>query len=411
MKNNPWENALNQLYSAAKKIDLDPFILFLLQNHDRNIQVALPMRMETGEIKVFKGYRLQHNNLRGPYKGGLRFHPEVSEDEVKALSFWMTIKTAVVDVPFGGGKGGIAVNPKELSDKELENLTKVFTRRIADCIGPDRDVPAPDVNTNPKIMSWIVDEYSRLVGKETSAVVTGKPIEKGGSEGRTEATGLGGVYTLLTSLKLLGNLKKELTVAVQGFGNVGKFVAEFLVNEGFKIVAISDSKGAIYSKNGLDLKKVTQQKEEKGSVGSDLTQEQLLELPVDILVPAALENVITADNAEKIKAKLVLEMANGPTTTEADEILDNRQIVVIPDVLANSGGVAVSYFEWYQNLHNEHWSKEEVFHKLREKTERATQNVFKLKENYKTNLREAAYILALQKISEKHKKLLAENLV
>ncbi len=425
MTNNPWETAQKQLETASEKIKVDPLLLQTLRNHDRDIQVSLPLKMDDGETKIFKGYRLQHNNIRGPYKGGLRYHPQVSEDEVKALSFWMTMKNAVIDVPFGGGKGGIAVNPKKLSERELEELTRLFTRKIADFIGPQKDVPAPDVNTNPKIMNWIVEEYSKIVGKDTKAVVTGKPIEHGGSEGRTEATGLGGVYSLLASLKQLGVDKKGLTVAIQGFGNVGHYIASFLEKEGFRIVALSDSKGGIYIPNGIEsIGQIAKFKEAKGYLagcycvgsvcdinnrekvgGKDVSSNELLELPVDILIPAALENVITTENAANIKAKIILEMANGPTTSEADEILHQKNITVIPDILANSGGVAVSYFEWYQNLHNEHWSKEDVFAKLKEKMDKSVGEVFEIQKEHKTTLREASYILALQRIQEAFEKI------
>lgn len=420
MITNPWETAKKQLHKASERLKLDPMLTQILNNHDRDIQVSLPIKLDNGETQVFKGYRLQHNKIRGPYKGGLRFHPEVSEDEVKALSFWMTMKNAVIDVPFGGGKGGIAVEPKKLSERELKDLTMLFTQRIADFIGPNKDVPAPDVNTNSKIMSWIMEEYSRIVGKETPAVVTGKPIGQGGSEGRTEATGLGGVYSLLAALGKLNLDKKGLTVAIQGFGNVGRYVASFLEAEGFKIVALADSKGGIYIPNGIEsIEAVERFKEAKGFLaggycvgsvcdisnrdklnGLDLTPEELLELPIDILVPAALENVITVENAGKVKAKIVLEMANGPTTIEADEILKNNSVTVIPDILANSGGVAVSYFEWYQNLHGESWSKAAVFTKLKEKMDKAVSEVFETQKEYRTTLRDAAYILALKRIEK-----------
>ncbi len=418
---NPWQQAKASLIKFAEKIDIDPLLLASLQEHNRDIKVALPLKMDNGEIKVFTGYRLQHNNLLGPYKGGLRYHPEVSEEEVKALSFWMTLKNAVIDVPFGGGKGGITVNPKELSESELEKLTRAFVRAIADTIGPEKDVPAPDVNTNSKIMGWIVDEYSKIVGQNSPAVVTGKPLELGGSQGRTEATGLGGVYALLATLKKLDKQPKDLTVAVQGFGNVGKYAAEFLVKEGFKVVALSDSKGGVYIPNGIeDINQIEKCKEAKGYLagcycvgsvcdinnrdqvgGQEITSSEILELGVDILVPAALEDTITAENASRIKAKFILEMANGPTTNEADEILNKNSVVIIPDILANSGGVAVSYFEWYQNLNNEKWSKEDVFAKLREKMEKAVDRVVEIAKEKNVSLREAAYILALQRLQEK----------
>ncbi|MBI2028225.1 MAG: Glu/Leu/Phe/Val dehydrogenase [Candidatus Levybacteria bacterium] len=427
VNNNPWKRAQKQLRKAARYIKLDPLTLAKLSNPDRVVEVSLPIKLGSGEIKVFQGYRVQHNNIRGPYKGGLRYHQKVDMDEVKALAFWMTIKNAVVNVPFGGGKGGIAVDPKTLEELELEKLTRQFTRKIADFIGPQKDVPAPDVNTNPKIMSWIKNEYSNLTGQDSPAVVTGKPIEDGGSQGRTEATGLGGVYALLTVLSKLGKDPKGMSVAIQGFGNVGSFLAKFLQKEGFKVVALSDSKGGIYIPDGIrDIDEVKRCKEEKGLLagcycvgsvcdlknmknlgGKNIEADKVLTLPVDIIVPAALENSITKENAEKITAKIILEMANGPTTLEADEILQKKDVVVIPDILANSGGVAVSYFEWYQNLNSKHWGKEEVFKKLREKMEKATGKVLDTSNKYGVSLREAAYIVALNRIQEKSQNILS----
>lgn len=419
-KNNPWERAKKQLEKTAQKIKLNPLLFTRLSEPDRIIEASLPLKMDSGEIKFFTGYRIQHNNFLGPYKGGLRYHEKVCMDDVKALAFWMTMKNAVVNVPFGGGKGGIKVDPKKLSENELEKLTRIFTHKIADVIGPIKDVPAPDVNTNPKIMGWIVDEYSKIVGKETPAVVTGKPINLGGSEGRIEATGLGGVYTLLAILKKTKKDPKKLTVAIQGFGNVGKYFAYFLENEGLKIVALSDSKGGVYIKNGIkSVEAIEKCKAKKGYLsgcycvgsvcdlnnrdlvgGKDITADEILELPVDILVPAALENVINAKNAEKIKAKIILELANGPTTLEADEILQKKKVLIIPDILANAGGVATSYFEWYQNISEEKWTKEEVFKKLKEKMEKAVFEVYQASKKYNVTLREAAYIVALKRIQK-----------
>ncbi len=424
LKNDPWKRAKDQLKRTASRINLNQKLLKKLLKPQKIINVKLPLKMENGKTKIFKGYRVQHNNILGPYKGGLRFHEKVSMEEVKALSFWMTIKNAVVNVPFGGGKGGIVVNPKNLTTTELENLTRIFTRKLFKYIGPQIDVPAPDVNTNPKIMSFIVDEYSKLSKKWTPAVVTGKPIDKGGSLGRTEATGLGGVYTLMYILKALNIKHKGLTVAIQGFGNVGRYLAHFLQKEGFKVVALSDSKGTLYIPKGIpDTEQVETCKEEKGRVascycigsvcdlsnqkhlgGKDISTNKLLELPVDILIPAALENVITKENASKIKAKYILEMANEPTTIEADKILGEKKVLIIPDILANSGGVTTSYFEWYQNLHNQKWSKSMVFKKLKEKMEKASQNVLSTQKKYRVSLREAAYIVALKNIEKKGRK-------
>lgn len=416
--NNPWQRAIVQLKSVAQQFRLSPLLLERLSNPDRVIEVSLPVKLDNGEVKVFQGYRVQHNNIRGPYKGGLRYHQKVDMDEVKALAFWMTIKNAVINVPFGGCKGGITVDPKTLSEKELKNLTKMFIQKISDVIGPDKDISAPDVNTNPKIMGWIVDEYSKIVGVNSPGVVTGKPLDKGGSEGRTEATGLGGVFCLLAALKRFGKKPQGMSVAIQGFGNVGSFLAKFLQKEGFNIVALADSKGGIYIPDGIkDIDEVERCKKETGLLagcycvgsvcdlknknklgGKDVYSDSILELPVDIVVPAALENVITHKNAAKIKAKIVLEMANGPTTMEADKILNRKKILVIPDVLANSGGVAVSFFEWFQNIHDESWSKDKVFSKLKKKMEIATDLVLSTADKYKTTLREAAYIVALERI-------------
>lgn len=416
--NNPWERAKRQLAKASKHLTLPPLLLARLTEPDRTISVSLPLKMDSGEIKVFEGYRVQHNNILGPYKGGLRYHQNVSMDEVRALAFWMSMKCAVVDIPFGGGKGGITVNPKELSERELEQLSKLFIRRLGTAIGPTIDVPAPDVNTNPTIMSWMVDEYSKLTGKKTPAVITGKPLNKGGSQGRTEATGLGGSYVLLQTLKYLKKNPKGMTVAIQGFGNVGYYIALFLSQAGMKVVAVSDSKEGIYVADGLNPELTLECKKKKGVLsgcycvgsvcdlkkGRKITNEELLELDVDVLVPAALENVITTKNAEKIKAKIILEMANGPITDDADSVLEKKKTLVIPDILANSGGVATSYYEWYQNMHHLKWTKKEVFAKLKKQLEQVTNEVLKIQKTYKTSMRTAAYISALQRISLMYKK-------
>lgn len=417
---NPWNQAKKQLEKTAKQINLDPLTYAHLSEPEKIIEVNLPLRKDNGKVTTIKGYRVQHNSHKGPYKGGLRFHPNVSMDEVKALAFWMTMKTALVDIPFGGGKGGITVDPKTLSEKELEQLTRLFAKRITHNIGPDKDIPAPDVNTNGKIMEWIADEYSKHVGKHTPAVVTGKPINKGGSQGRTEATGLGGAFVLLEITKRMKRKPQDLTVAVQGFGNVGYYVAYFLQKYGFKIVALSDSKGGVYVPGGIeDVEQILACKNKKGYLagcycigsvcdiehktklnGQDIKPEDIITLPVDIVVPAALESVITKDNAAAIKAKIILEMANGPTTNEANEILKKKKVTVIPDILANAGGVAVSYFEWYQNMHQESWGKEKVFEKLKTKMKKTTDTVWKTMEEYKTTMRDAAYITALKKFEK-----------
>lgn len=413
----PFDNALAQLHSAAKIMGLPNWLVEVLSTPQRQIEVSLPVKMDNGQVQAFRGFRVQYNNWLGPFKGGLRYHPRVDINEVKALAFWMMIKNGVVNVPFGGGKGGIEVDPKKLSQSELERLTREFAKALSPNIGPIVDVPAPDVNTNAQIMEWLADEYGKVAGNFTPAVVTGKPVGKGGSEGREEATGLGGFYVLEETIKRLG-LKKPLTVAIQGFGNVGSHIAELLYQDGYKVVALSDSKGAIYdqAREGFNVGLVKKCKEEKGfiagcyCVGSvcdlaqkhkgEITNEVLLELPVDILIPAALEVVLTAGNAPRIAAKIVLEMANGPTTPEADKILNEKGVVVVPDVLANSGGVTASYFEWYQNLHQESWSLERVREELKEKMTHAFDEVWGISQERKVILRTAAFILALERLKE-----------
>ena len=373
---------------------------------ERTVEVSLPLRRDSGEPAVFSGYRVQHNNLRGPYKGGLRFHQNVSMDEVKALALWMTIKCAVIDIPMGGGKGGIAVDPKQLSMGELEQLTRMFTRRIADVIGPMKDVPAPDVNTNPQVMAWIKDEYSTLVGHPAPAVVTGKAIADGGSQGRNEATALGGVYALLAYLRARGKEPAGMTVAVQGYGNAGRIAARLLTEHGCRVIAASDSQGGCYFPAGIaDLAELERIKDTtktvKGAIGQEISSEELLVLPVDILVPAALEDSLTSAIAENVKASIVIELANGPTTLDADAILRRKGVVVLPDVLANAGGVAVSYFEWYQNLHGEEWTVEDVHEKLRSKMDSAVTKVLRIAEKHHIGLRQAAYVLALESLQDR----------
>ena len=416
---NTFDSALLRLKQAAKYEKIPNWFLRQLSIPERTIQLNFALKKDSGDMEIISGYRVQYNNLLGPFKGGLRFHPEVNMDEVKSLGFWMMIKNAIADIPFGGGKGGIEIDPKKLSEKELEKLTRQFTKELVPNIGPFMDVPAPDVNTNSKIMDWIENEYSRIVGKETKAVVTGKSVGNGGSKGREVATGMGGFLCLEQLIKKLG-LKKPLTVAVQGFGNVGSNFARIIFKNGYNVVAVSDVKGGIYDnrKSGFNIDLVKSCKEEKGflsgcyCIGSVcdmankyedgiISNEQLLELPVDILVPAALENVITKKNARNIKAKIVFEMANGPTTYEADGILDKKGIIVVPDVLANSGGVTVSYFEWLQNMNNESWSLEKVNQNLKSKMENAFEEVWEIHQDKKVNLRTAAYILALQRLSQK----------
>jgi glutamate dehydrogenase len=406
MSHNPWDRALSQVQTAAKYTLITPDLLARLLQLDRIIEVSIPVQMDSGTTEVFQGYRIQHNNIRGAYKGGLRYHPDVDMDEVKALSLWMTMKNAVIGVPFGGGKGGIRVDPKKLSSGELERLTRAFTRELAPHIGPHLDVPAPDVNTNATIMSWIRDEYALITGSDQPAVITGKAVEHGGSLGRTEATGLGGFYALARYLEHTGVQGAGKTVAIQGFGNVGSYLAGYLVEAGYRVIALSDSKSGIVRDEGmLDIPAVVAHKEAHGRMGGvlgtrEILPSEVLALPANIIVPAALENALTKDNAAAVQASIVLEMANGPTTTEADEILDQKHVPVIPDILANAGGVAVSYFEWYQNVHGEVWEKEVVFMKLKELMDAAVDSVLETAKKHTVSLRTAAYIVALERLAQ-----------
>ncbi len=413
MAKNVFENTKEQLGKALKHVKISKDVIEILSHPKRIIKVSIPVKMDSGDLKVFIGYRVQYNTARGPGKGGIRYHPEVNMDEVKALAFWMAIKCAVVNIPYGGGKGGIEVDPKKLSMKELEALSRGFIREMHEFIGPEKDIPAPDVYTNPMIMDWMADEYSKIVGKPTPAVITGKSVEKGGSLGRGDATARGGFYVLQEAMKHLGKDSKKATVAIQGYGNAGSFAADLLEEAGFKIVAVSDSKGAIYASEGLHAESVLKYKKEKGmvdgvyykgSVCTDvehehITNEQLLELDVDVLVPAALENQITGKNADEIKAKIILELANGPTTPEADEILNKKGILVLPDILANAGGVTVSYFEWVQNKKNEKWELEKVHKKLKEIMVKEFDNVYKISKEKKIDMRTAAYVLAIKRLA------------
>lgn len=411
MTNNPFESAKAQLDVAAQVSNANANIVEQLKNPDRYIKVSIPVQMDDGTQKIFSGFRSQHNNARGPYKGGIRYHQDVNLDEVRALSFWMTFKNAVVNVPFGGGKGGIIVNPKELSEGELERLSRGYMKQMFRNFGPLVDVPAPDVNTNGQIMAWMRDEFEKQTGTSAPGVITGKAAENGGSEGRTEATGFGGGYILREALAAglvpgASATEGRKTIAIQGFGNVATYLAEYVKEHGFKVVALSDSKGGIFNENGIDLAAAEAHKKEtralKGLEGStEITNEALLELDVDVLVPAALENVLTGENAGKVKAKFILEMANGPTTPEADAIFSQNGVTVVPDILANSGGVCVSYFEWYQNQNNESWAKEDVLKKLDEHMVAAFQAVRATQEKHNVTMRTAAYIVALERIAEK----------
>lgn len=404
--NNPFDNAITQLGTAAKIMNLDEHVHAILSQPERLLTVSIPVKMDDGSTKVFTGYRSQYNNALGPYKGGIRYHWNVTEDEVKALSFWMMVKCATVNIPLGGGKGGVIVNPKELSEGELERLSRGYVQKIWRNIGSDKDVPAPDVYTTPQIMAWMRDEYEKLLGHEDPGVITGKPVEEGGSEGRSFATAQGGAYVLRDAAKKMNMNPAETTVAIQGFGNAGSFMAKILKEMGYKIVAVSDSKGGIYHADGLDVAAVSAHKAETRSVqgfagAEDISNNDILTLDVDILVPAALENVITEENAADVKAKLVVELANGPTTPEADAILTEKGIVVAPDVLANAGGVTVSYFEWDQNVKGERWSEAEVLEKLEKIMVAAFDDVWAAGEQYNVNLRTAAFVKAIERVAAK----------
>jgi glutamate dehydrogenase/leucine dehydrogenase len=400
---NAYDNALRQLETAAKIMNLNSETLARLSSPEKINMASLPVRMDDGTLKIFQAYRVQYNNARGPYKGGIRFHPQVNLDEVKALSFWMAIKCSVVGIPMGGGKGGVIVDPKSLSVTELERLSRAWVRAFRAVIGPEKDIPAPDVYTTPQIMAWMADEFSQLEGKPSLGVVTGKPLEFGGSLGRGTSTAQGGFYVLEAAVKQLGLEQKGLKVAIQGFGNAGAVMAGLLFEAGYQVVAVADSSAAIYDKNGLDIPELLSYKEKTKSVkgfakAQEISTEELFALEVDVLVPAALENQITEDNAENIKAKILLELANGPTTPEADDILFKNKVVLVPDVLANAGGVTVSYFEWLQNLSNNYWSAEEVDKELRERMMPAWLDVWKTSQQYNVNLRTAAFITALARI-------------
>lgn len=402
---NPYEAALKQLDIAAEKLNLDLGIHEILKRPMRAFIVNIPVVMDDGGVRVFTGYRVQYNDALGPTKGGIRYHPDLTLDEVTALAAWMTWKTAVTGLPLGGGKGGIRCNPKEMSKAELERLTRGYARAIAKFIGPFTDVPAPDVYTTAEMMAWIMDEYSEIVGYPAFGVVTGKPINVGGSLGRNEATSRGVMYTVVEAAKHLGINLKGATVAVQGYGNVGYNAARLLHEIGCKVIAVSDSKGGAYNSEGLDPVKVLEYKNKTSSVldypgSSVLTNEQLLELECDILVPAALENQITGANAANIKAKIVAEGANGPVTPEADEILFKKGVFVIPDILANSGGVIVSYFEQVQNQMNYYWTEDEVRTKLKDAITKAFNDVLSMSKQHNINMRVAAYMLAVKRVAD-----------
>ncbi len=406
---NPFEIAREQIDRAGKKLNLDSGLMEILKHPRRELTVNFPVKLDDGSVKVFTGYRVQYNDARGPFKGGIRYHWNVSLDEVRALACWMTWKCAVMDLPYGGAKGGIICNPKEMSKAELERMTRRYASEISIIIGPEKDIPAPDVYTDSQTMAWIMDTISMHKGFAMPGVVTGKPLAIGGSLGRDEATSRGLMYATREACKRLKINPKGATVAVQGFGNVGYHYARLMHDElGSKIVAVSDSKGGTYGEKGFDPKEVLVFKEKTGSVigfpgTKKISNEELLELEVDILAPSALENAITSENAPRIKAKISAEGANGPTTPEADDILYKRGIVVVPDILANGGGVTVSYFEWVQDLANFFWTKAEVDSKLEGIMTRAFDAVWKMHDDKKVDMRQAAYIVAISRVVEAYK--------
>ena len=402
---NPWHVAQSQFDLAAEHLNLSPGLRAVLREPKRELTVHFPVKMDDGSIQVFTGYRVQHNLGRGPAKGGIRYHQDVTLDEVKALAMWMTWKCAVVGIPFGGGKGGVVVDPKKLSAREVEGLTRRFATEISILIGPEKDIPAPDVNTNSQTMAWIMDTYSMHVGYTSPAVVTGKPIALGGSEGRNEATAQGAVYCLADAAEHLGMQLANCRVAVQGFGNAGAIAAQLMAREGATIVAVSDSTGAIYKPEGFDPNSVLKWKQEHRSVSGfpgtrDISNLELLELDCDILIPAALENQITAQNAGRIKARVIGEAANGPTTPEADEILYKNGQFVIPDILCNAGGVTVSYFEWVQDLERDFWDVVHVNEKLHAIMQKAFKSTLDMSLKERVNMRTAAYLLAVQRVAD-----------
>jgi len=402
---NPFQEVQQQIDSICEKAGVSRACREGIRECQREFTVHFPVRMDSGQVEVFTGYRVQHNTIRGPAKGGIRFHPDVTLDETKALATWMTLKSAVVNIPYGGAKGSVPCNPKELSQGELERLTRRYASEIALIIGPERDIPAPDVGTTPQVMAWIMDTYSMIKGYSVLGVVTGKPLSIGGSLGRFEATGRGCVISIKRSAKHLGINLEETTAAVQGFGNVGSVAAILLAREGCKVVAVSDTKGGIYNPGGLDVQGVLQHKKSTGSVvgfpGTDkLTNAELLALECDILVPAALEDSINAGNASSVKAKMIVEGANGPTTSEADKIFRDNGKFVVPDILANAGGVVVSYFEWVQGLQSFFWSEDEVNRQLEAVMDRAFSEVLEISQREKVDMRAAAYILAIKRVDD-----------
>jgi glutamate dehydrogenase (NAD(P)+) len=407
-EDNPFEAMMERFDFAAERLDLDPGIYKILRNPEKQIITSIPVAMDNGEVEVFKGYRVLYNTSRGPAKGGIRFDMGVTLDEVTALAAWMTWKCAVVDIPFGGAKGGVICEPFRLSTPELERLTRRYTASIIEILGPDSDVPAPDVNTNEQVMAWIMDTYSMHKRHTTTAVVTGKPIALGGSLGRREATGRGVQIVIKEALRELGMPLNGSTVAVQGFGNVGSVAARLLEEEGLTVVAVSDKSGGVYNANGISvldaMEWIRRNRFLEGYPNGDaVTNEELLELKVDVLVPAALENVISRKNAGRIQARVIAEGANGPTTARADALLDDQGVFVIPDILANAGGVTVSYFEWVQNREGYYWSEEVVNSRLLDVMVRSFHRVLQYSKQHQVNMRTAAYMLAIDRVAAVHK--------
>ncbi len=403
---NPFEISQRQLDKAASKLKLDPQVHALLREPMRTLEVHFPVKMDDGTARTFTGFRVQYNDARGPTKGGLRFHPDETLDTVKALAAWMTWKTAVVGVPYGGGKGGVICNPKELSQTELERISRAFVRAVGRFIGPEKDIPAPDVYTTPQIMGWMMDEFSTIVGYNAPGVITGKPIALGGSLGRGDATARGAVYCIIEAAKTLGMDLQDATVAIQGYGNAGYYCATLMQElTGAKIVAATDSRGGAYSDAGIDPEAMSEHKGATGSVSGfaglkSVTNEEILELDVDVLIPAAIENVITQENAPNVKARIIAEAANGPTTPEADEILHANGNYVIPDFLCNAGGVTVSYFEWVQNINGFYWEIEQVHDRLKERMVKAFHETNHMAQDHQIDNRTAAYMVAVARVAE-----------
>jgi glutamate dehydrogenase (NAD(P)+) len=405
LRENPFELAQDQLRKVADAFQIDPNLVRVLERCKKAVVVSVPFSKDDGTIEVYEGYRVTHNIARGPSKGGIRYHPDVTLDEVKALAMWMTWKCALMGIPFGGAKGGVVCNPKQLSRGELERMTRRYTSEIVNEIGPEKDIPAPDVGTDPRVMAWIFDTYSMNKGHSVLGVVTGKPLNLGGSLGRLEATARGAHYCIREAVKKQGRSLDGMRVAVQGFGNVGSYLAKFVAEDGAKVIALSDSSGGIYNSNGIDVALALAHKQETGELSGlkdteAITNDELLLLDCDVLAPCALEQVITSENADRIKAKLICEGANGPTTPTADEILEDRGVMVLPDVLANAGGVVVSYFEWVQGLQEYFWKEDEVNARLNDITSRAFHETWATYEAKSTTMRIAAYGLAVQRVSE-----------